>query len=118
MKYQINRFIRYGTVGGIGAVVNLLVLFLTVTIGNLHYILGTVLGILCAVVVNYIINRNWTFKDDKSKAPFFEGLLKFMLTKSIFDVTYLLLIIPLTEWANLHYLLSAFISIILSLIHI
>lgn len=112
MKYQIKRFTRYGFVGGIGGIVNLIVLYLSVSLGGLHYILGTALGILCAVIVNYAINRAWTFKDDKCKAPFFKGLLKFMVTKSVFDVTYLLLIIPLTELAGIHYLLSALISIL------
>lgn len=59
-----HQFFRFCVVGGIGFVVNTIVLELFVFLG-FHPALGSSLGAECAIISNYILNNAWSFRAQK-----------------------------------------------------
>ena len=55
------QLIRFGMVGGVGFVVNLIVYTLAVHTIGVDYRVASVVAWLVAVVNNFVLNRHWTF---------------------------------------------------------
>lgn len=73
------RFISFALVGGIGVVVNLLVLQLTRALGG-DFGVGQSLGTIVAMVVNFQLNNQLTYRTQRLKGPrVWGGLILFML---------------------------------------
>lgn len=70
-----NRIIKFGLVGGLGALVQLvsLQLFRQVLPGDQWYEVAVFLSIEVAIVSNFILNNVWTFSDKKLKAKQIPG---------------------------------------------
>ncbi|MFW5914435.1 MAG: GtrA family protein [Thermoplasmatota archaeon] len=58
------RFFKFCAVGGLGTVVNLLVLFLLASMG-LFYLAAGIVAIEAGLLVNFFSNKVWTFKDKR-----------------------------------------------------
>lgn len=54
------RFARFVTVGGLASAVYLSLTALLVLTG-LHYLVAATLAYACAIVTNFLVNRQWTF---------------------------------------------------------
>lgn len=73
------RFISFALVGGVGVVVNLLVLQITRALGG-DFGLGQSLGTIIAMVVNFQLNNQLTYRTQRLKGPrIWGGLVLFML---------------------------------------
>ena len=59
------KFIKFHLVSGLGALINYLVFLLLFFFLEVHDIFANLIGIAFAAVVNYLINSNWTWKDNK-----------------------------------------------------
>ena|SRR5208337_2470909 len=59
------QFIRYGVVGASGVVIHLLTLYLLHAVMGLRYAVSLVFAIETAMVSNYILNNQWTFKEHR-----------------------------------------------------
>jgi putative flippase GtrA len=62
------RFLRFATVGFIGAVVDFGVFNLLATVLGLPVVLSSVLSFLAAILSNFTWNRYWTYPDSRTKA--------------------------------------------------
>lgn len=63
------RIIRFVLAGGAGAVVNLTALYLLVTYGEAHPVLGSVGSFICAFFVSFTLQKLWTYRNfDKETA--------------------------------------------------
>jgi len=59
------QFIRYGVVGASGVVIHLLTLYLLHAVIGLQYPVSLAFAIETAMVSNYILNNQWTFKEHR-----------------------------------------------------
>lgn len=71
------QLIRFGMVGGVGFVVNLIVYTLAVHAIGVDYRVASVVAWLVAVVNNFVLNRHWTFdaRHDRARAQAVRFLL-------------------------------------------
>jgi putative flippase GtrA len=60
---RIFHLIRYVISGGTAGVTNLIVLFLLVQYGNIHYLTASVLAYTSGIVVSFTLQKFWTFQD-------------------------------------------------------
>jgi len=59
------KFLKFHLVSGLGALINYLVFLTLFFLLEVHDIFANLIGIASAAVVNYLINSNWTWKDNK-----------------------------------------------------
>jgi putative flippase GtrA len=64
------QLVRFGLVGGVGFVVNLVVYTLCVHVAGIDYHVAAVAAWLVAVVNNFVLNRHWTFDARGGRAGF------------------------------------------------
>lgn len=59
-----NKYIiaKYATVGATSAVVDFGALFILTDLANIHYLASATIAFILAALVNYTLNRIWTFK--------------------------------------------------------
>ena len=114
---EIKRYVKYSIVGSGGMLVNFAVLYLLTDIISIWYIASAVLGIVAAASFNYMLNHKWAFKDVKQNNKNLKaGWLKFVIAKAVGDVLYLGVLALLTEVFGLWYMLSAGISVVVTVI--
>ncbi|MBB5636436.1 dolichol-phosphate mannosyltransferase [Pedobacter cryoconitis] len=61
-------FIKFGITGACGLIIDFSLTWFFKDELNFNKFLANGIGFSVAVICNYIINRNWTFKDNKSKS--------------------------------------------------
>lgn len=61
-SHTLRQFWRFGIAGGVGFVVDVLVLYIALAVGCGAY-LGRVISFFCATFATWQINRNFAFKD-------------------------------------------------------
>lgn len=66
-RREQKRFAKFAIVGAVGTVVDYIVFNLGAFVFGLDELLAQGLSFLAAVTSNFILNRNWTFKDSRSK---------------------------------------------------
>ena len=62
------RFIRFISVGAIGAVVDFWIINLFSKLFNMPLILAGTISFICAIISNFILNRFWTYPDSRSRS--------------------------------------------------
>ncbi len=68
-RFWLAKYLKFAIIGGIGAIINLLVLWTSVELFNVHYLWAAVVAFIIADTNNFIWNRLWTFKS-KGKIHF------------------------------------------------
>lgn len=66
-RREQKRFVKFAIVGGVGTLVDYLVFNLAAFLVGLPEILSQGISFAAAVTSNFILNRNWTFRDARSK---------------------------------------------------
>lgn len=61
------QFIKFGLVGGINTILNLIIYWFCIRIG-IHYLAANTIGFLITVAISYVLNNIFTFKNDGQKA--------------------------------------------------
>ena len=105
-------FIKFGLVGGLGTIVNLLILYFLTDIIGIHYLISAIFSIEVSVITNFLLHDSWTFKERKVSLSKPSRFLKFHVVIALGLVTSYALLFLLTEFLNLYYILSAFIGIL------
>jgi putative flippase GtrA len=94
------QLVRFGLVGGVGFVVNLLVYTLFVHGAGVEYRAASVAAWLVAVANNFVLNRHWTFDArDHGRARF--QAVRFLLVSIVAEVFSLLFLTLLVEQGGL-----------------
>jgi putative flippase GtrA len=93
------QLVRFGTVGGIGFVVNIAVYTLFVHGAGVEYRVASVAAWLVAVANNFILNRHWTFEARDGAARF--QAIRFVLVSLIAEILSLLLLTLLVQTGGL-----------------
>jgi putative flippase GtrA len=61
------RFLKFATVGALGAVIDFGVMNLLTHFFNLRLVFAGTVSFVCAVVSNFLFNRYWTYPDSRSR---------------------------------------------------
>jgi putative flippase GtrA len=62
------RFIRFISVGAVGAVVDFGIMNLFSKLFNMPLILAGTISFICAIISNFVFNRFWTYPDSRSRS--------------------------------------------------
>ncbi|KXA92747.1 hypothetical protein AKJ64_02350 [candidate division MSBL1 archaeon SCGC-AAA259E17] len=109
---ELARFIKFCSVGGSGALVNLIVIYL-LTSSGLYYLLSGIIAREAALIYNFSLNKLWTFRDrDISGAKeILRALFRDHLVRTGGFALNLFFLWSLTEFLGLYYLISQVIAI-------
>lgn len=99
--------LKYGVVGAVSAVVDFGVLFILTDWFNVYYLASATVSFILSAIVNYTLNRNWTFKSNgqrRKQVPIFLtiAILGILLNNNIMYVS--------VEHWHLHYLWAKVIA--------
>jgi len=106
------RIIKFGIVGASGVVVNMGALYLLTELGRIPYFIASVIATELSIVSNFFINLLWTWSDRSGEGTFWGKLVRYHIGAgaTAFLGNYLILIL-LTEFFGMHYLISNLIGI-------
>ena len=100
------RIVKFGLVGVSGIGVNTFFLWALTELAGIHYMASSPLAVEMAVLSNFLLNNLWTFRDSTAHAALPTRLVRFHLTAAGGFVINWLVLVGLTEWTGLYYLLS------------
>lgn len=111
-KYQ--RPLKFGTVGASGVAINMGLLYGLTEFAGLFYLISAGIAVETSIIWNYFWNEVWTFSEigEESMEKFFERLGKFNAVSLVGMGLNLTILYALTEFADLHYLISNLFAII------
>lgn len=101
-------FVKYATVGVIGTLIHTLILSFCVEVLEFVPIISTCIGFLFSLIVSYILNSLWTFKQ-KNKNSFF----KYFITCSLGLVINVLIMFIVVDLLKYLYLIGQALAIII-----
>jgi len=81
-RREINRFLKFSVVGGIGAVVDFGIFNLLANVLGVGSIFSSVISFSAAVTSNFLWNRYWTYPDSRSK-PVSQQVIQFTLVNLV-----------------------------------
>jgi dolichol-phosphate mannosyltransferase len=107
-------FVFFGIVGGLGTIVNLLMLYLGIEFLGFVELIASIVAIEISIIHNFFLNNFWTFKKRKHKKNFLERFLWFqfgsLATMSINAIVFYIGFSLL----GIHYLIAQLIGIIIA----
>lgn len=112
---DIHKYTKFATVGGLGAVVNTVLLYLFTDMLGIHYLVSGALSIEAAIIAMFFLNNHFTFHPVKQGIrQVLDGILVSNLVRSVGIVAQLAVLYVLTDMAGLYYLASNIIAIFVS----
>jgi dolichol-phosphate mannosyltransferase len=113
LKKDAIRLFKFSLVGGIGAVINTCFLWLFTEVAGIYYLYSSIVAIEIAIVLQFIMNDRWTFKEQKTThvAQFITRLVKSNIWRSSGLAVNIGVLYLLTEYAGMYYLLSNIVGI-------
>ena len=105
------RLFRFAVVGASGFVVNSVVLAVAVGVGSLYYIVGAVVSTMASTAWNFALTERFVFGDRNGVSRRSRRFIVFAALSLVTLVARGPILIGLTEWADVHYLLSNAISL-------
>jgi len=114
-KKVIREFFKFAFVGGIGTIINVLLLYILTEKVGVYYLLSAIVSFLIAMTSNFILNKVWTFKENirlNAKKKYFQ----FTLVSIIVLIVNLFFLYLFTEIFEIYYLISQVLAIGIALI--
>jgi dolichol-phosphate mannosyltransferase len=114
----IKRFFKFGLVGGVGMVVNNLVLWLMHDLVNTVLFIASPIAIAVAILNNYTLNSFFTWKKNRKnrKFTYLQGLWRYYLTASVSGSLNYLTLLLLTHFTGMYYIYANIIGIFIGMI--
>ena len=97
------RFIRYCVVGVIGTIVHFATTIALVEIGRLDPVIASVIGFVAALLISFVLNRQWTFA---SRAAVTTSLARYMAVSVFGFLLNVAIMAAVTKWLGLSYLIG------------
>ncbi|AGN02485.1 GtrA family protein [Salinarchaeum sp. Harcht-Bsk1] len=110
---QLRKFVAVGVVA---AGLQLVLLWLFVDAGGLHYLLGAVVAIECTIVFQYVLNNRWTFRSDRNTGTreFLVGLAQTNVVRGTAIPIQIGVLYALVQYQGVPYLLANAAGILVS----
>lgn len=111
------RFLKFNTVGLLGAAVQLVALTVYLKLTGLHYLPATALAVETAVLHNFVWHEHWTWKERAGGgiSALLARLLRFHLGNGVISIlSNLFLMSLLVGQAGMNFLLANILSILLT----
>jgi len=108
MNYK--ELFKFCVVGGIGSIINLGLLYSLTEWFGVYYLLSSCIAIELSIISNFILNDQWTFRENKSK-HIIKRALYYQLISLIGLSIQLTTVYILTDLINIYYILSGAIAI-------
>lgn len=105
------RFIRFGIVGGVGAVVNTVVLYLLVHYGGWNHLVAGSVATEVAILSNFVMNDRWTFRDTGTTCLWVSRALRYHAIALAGALISLGILAALTMTVDMHYLVANLLGI-------
>lgn len=105
------RFLEFSVVGAVGVLVNQAVLFLMAYALGIYYLLAAAFSFEVALLNNFILNELWTFRERNKSSQWWFRLAKFHVSRILGFVATIVTLFLITEFLNIHYLISNLIAI-------
>ncbi len=105
------RFVRFGLVGGVGAVLNTALLYLLVHFGRWSYVPAAAVATETAILSNFVLNDRWTFHDARGRSPWPRRVARYNVVALGGLVVSLVALALLTATLHLHYLVANLMAI-------
>jgi len=114
LKMDILRLIKFSIVGVIGAGINTGFLWVLTDVAGLYYLLSSVIAIEIAILLQFLMNDRWTFKEQKTQQveQFITRIVKSNMWRSGGLAVNISVLYLLTEYMGVYYLLSNIAGII------
>lgn len=111
---EVDRLLRFGTVGVSGTIVHLGVLWLLTDVCRLYYLYSAAVAITCAIANNFLWNEVWTFADRtrtrRALAYRVKRFLRFNVVCASGALLHLGVLWLLTDVFSIYYLMSAVVG--------
>ncbi len=113
MLKRHHRFFKFGSVGAVGLVVNMSILFFLTEYVGLFYLASSVFAVESAIISNFVLNENWTFVDRGRSGlkNLLKRFSKFNLISLAGMAINLVVLAFMTEVVGLYYLVSNLVAI-------
>lgn len=98
------QFIKYCLVGATGTGLDLLLLYLLVEYLHIFYLLAAAISTICAIVLNFTLNKYWTFK--KRDGNYFAQLFQYAMAHAVGGGINLAVLTLLVEIFGIWYLIA------------
>jgi len=114
---ELHRFIKFCLIGGIGAIVNLTILYFFKEILGVYYLLSGAIAIESGLLSNFVFNKIWTFKDTEIKGAraILRALYRDHIVRSGGILLNIFILWFLTSVIGLYYLTSQIIGILVAM---
>ncbi|MGQ4872929.1 MAG: GtrA family protein [Promethearchaeia archaeon] len=109
-KSILKELFKFAIVGFLGALVNLLLLYIFTEYLKIYYLISEIIAIIIATIHNYLLNKLWTFKE-KLDMKIITKFLKYCITSGISLILNIAILYYLVEYWNLWYFYAAIIAI-------
>ncbi|MHA1336014.1 MAG: GtrA family protein [Promethearchaeota archaeon] len=106
----IKELFKFAFVGFLGAILNLILLFIFTEFLQIHYLLSEIFAIFFATIHNYLLNKLWTFKE-KLEENLIIKLLKYGFTAGVSFILNIAILYFLVEYFKIWYITAAAIAI-------
>lgn len=115
--HQLEQYLKFGIIGGIGAVVNTIFLYAFTEQLGIHYMISGALSIEAAIITMFFLNNKFTFRPlKKGFKQIINGLIRSNIIRSIGIIVQLAILYILTEYAGIMYIISNLIGILIAAI--
>ncbi len=115
-KPNLGQLIKFCMVGGVGTIINLVILFLLVEFLNVWYLFSAIFAFIIAVTNNFILNKFWTFESySKKKSVLTKQYTQFFIISLFALGVNLIFLYIFVEYFNLWYIFSQFLAILIAL---
>ncbi len=112
-KQRLIRFLKFGTVGASGILVNTFFLWLAHKVFDLPLAVASVIAVAFAIMNNFLLNDYWTWneKSREKHYPFFHRMWRYYLSASLGALINYVTLLVLSEAFGVYYLLANLIGI-------
>ncbi|MGV8152173.1 MAG: GtrA family protein [Candidatus Nanoarchaeia archaeon] len=111
----IKQFIKFGIVGVINTLINLLVLWILSEYFGVYYMIAAILAFIAAVTNSFVLNKIWTFEESLGHKKY-SRYLKFFIVSVFALLVNLAVLYVLVEYFKFWYIYAQLIGIIGNLI--
>ncbi|MBE0516732.1 MAG: GtrA family protein [Methanophagales archaeon] len=114
LRMDVLRLIKFSIVGVIGAGINTGFLWVLTDVAGLFYLFSAVVAIEIAILMQFLMNDRWTFKETKTQhiGQFIRRIFKSNVWRSGGLAVNVGVLYLLTEYMGVYYLLSNIVGII------